>query len=119
MGTFGVAFLAAWVAASLLVKSRSTWAVHQGGRGGIRGRRIALRETDVERDVPTLLKPKFSKADLESLDGGVVRRPCLVEHADAVGTACLLGAGLREKKHPDHRQGTQRANHEDAGRSHR
>ena len=26
MGTFCVAFLAAWVAASLLVKSRSTWA---------------------------------------------------------------------------------------------
>ena len=92
--------------------------LYQGGRGGIRGRRIALGEVDVERDVPALFEPQFFEPGLESLDGGVVRRRRLVEHADAVGTARLPGVGLRGEKHTDHRECTQRANRAQAGRSH-
>ena len=119
IGIFCVAFFG-YLGGSLIAgKEQVDLAVDQGGRGGIRRRRIAFGETDVERDIPAFLEAERPQASLEALDGGVVRRPRLVEDADAVGTEYIAGVGLFVEKLPRHRECTQRANRDGVADLHR
>src|SRR5213595_1967447 len=82
MGTLSVASLAAWVAASWLVKIRSTPALTRASAAaGIA--QLSLGEADVERHVAAVHEAEFFEPGLEPFDGRMACRPRRVEDADA------------------------------------
>ena len=89
MGTLSVASLAALVAASWLVKIRSTPALTRPRR-----RRPScpafLGEADVERHVAAVYEAELLEPGLEPFDGRMARRPRRVEDADPERARRLL-----------------------------
>lgn len=78
----------------------------QGSGGGGHPLGITIGELDLEDDVATFFEPEVPEAGLDPVEGGVIGRPRVVQHTDAVGRTRALGA-YRGRQHPDQ--------HEDGG----